>query len=106
MLLLPCSVAQDSLTHHYIPEYESSYAVIVLNMFVHSMILKFMKLHDHTHCIFAISGWGNKNNLFDLALKNLRFVMQHPLPIREECIGWPQNSVSSGNAIILCQKER
>jgi hypothetical protein len=106
LLLLPCSVTQDSLTHHYIPDDEPLSAVIVLNMFVHSVVLKFTKLHDHACCIFAISGWGNKNSLFDLALKSLRFIMQHPLPICEECIGWPQNSVSSGNAIILCQKER
>jgi hypothetical protein len=56
LLLLPCSVAKDSLTHHYIPEGESSSAVIVLNMFVHSMVLKFTKLHDYARCIFVISG--------------------------------------------------
>lgn len=39
LLLLSCGAAQDSLTHHYIPEDESSSAVIVLNMFVHSMVL-------------------------------------------------------------------
>jgi hypothetical protein len=56
LLLLPCGAAQDLLTHHYIPEDESSSAIIVLNMFVHSMVLKFMKRHDDAHCIFAISG--------------------------------------------------
>jgi hypothetical protein len=56
LLLLPCGTAQDSLTHNYIPEDKSSYAIVVLNMFVHSMVLKFMKLHDHPHCIFAFSG--------------------------------------------------
>jgi hypothetical protein len=104
LLLLPCDVAQDSLTHHYIPEDESSSAVIVLHMFLHSIVLKFTKLSDPTHCIFAISGWGNKNILFDLASKNVRFIMQHTLPICEECIDWPQNSVSSGNAIILSKR--
>jgi len=56
LLLLPCGAAQDSLTRHYILEDESSSAVIVLNTFLHSVVLKFTKLHDQAHCIFAISG--------------------------------------------------
>ena len=55
LLLLPCGAAQDLLAHHYVPEDRSS-AIVVLNMFVHSMVLKFMKFHDHRHCIFAFSG--------------------------------------------------
>jgi len=56
LLLLPSGAAQESLTHHYIPEDKSSSALIVLNMFVHSMGLKFMKLHDYPYCVFAFSG--------------------------------------------------
>jgi hypothetical protein len=57
LLLLPCGAAEDSLTHHHIPEDLNFHLFfMVLNMFVHGMVLKLMEYHEHPHCIFTISG--------------------------------------------------